>query len=120
MPDSLKPQRDEHGHRYWTPELIAQIKTWIEENHFHPGRGIDYSPTPDQLQRHMEKIRSAAGERSNMAHDEIALRHMVSEALNMGIAPEKIIESLPSVAAKLDHLGLGEAARIAGDVIDSR
>lgn len=58
MPKYLWPKRDHLGHRYWTLELIELIRVWMEKNHFYPGRGLDYDPTPEQLQSHIAKIRS--------------------------------------------------------------
>ena len=123
MPARLRPKRDAHGHRYWTPELIEQIKEWIEKNHFHPGRGIDYHPTPEQLRRHVDKIRAAAHARSNEFSDEAEmLRIIARDALNnRGLTPDQLVENLPQVHDQLVAGGyemtLADATRIVSEVI---
>ncbi len=123
MPPNLRPERDANGHRYWTPELIEKIKEWIEENHFHPGRGIDYHPTKEQLRRHVEKIRAASHARSNEFSDEAEmLRAIARDALDSrGLTSEQLITALPQVHDQLVAGGyvmsLADATRIVSEVI---
>lgn len=118
MPAKLRPKRDALGHRYWTPQLIEQIKEWIVKNHFHPGRGIDYDPSPEQLAAHIKKIRSSSSSRAgrNGKHD--ALKSQVSEAINdLGVDPSKVLAGLPTVAAQ-HGVPLEEALRLVAEVVD--
>lgn len=117
MPARLRPKRDSLGHRYWTPELIEQIKKWIEDNHFHPGRGIDYHPTQKQLKAHIDKIRNASGRpHFNGKHD--ALREQIQQAVTeLKVPPDKIISTLPKVA-KAAGVELSDALSIAAEVIE--
>lgn len=116
MPARLRPKRDEHGHRYWTPELIEAIKKWIDDNHFHPGRGIAYHPTQKQLKAHIDKIRASSG-RSHFNGKQAALKEQIAEAIQvLGVEPDKIIAGLPKVA-KDAGVDLGDALSIAAEVI---
>lgn len=129
MPKSLRPKRDALGHRYWTPELIEQIKEWMAENEFHPGRGIDYHPTPQQLEQHIGKIRRASRQRAaNTSVDQrlepglAILRGYIEEAINeMGVTPEQVVAALPSVIEQFKAQGhdvnIEDALRIVTDVI---
>ena len=123
MPSHLRPERDANGHRYWTPELIDGIKKWIKDNHFHPGRGIDYHPTEEQLRRHVDKIRAAAHARSNEFSDEAEmLRQIARDALNnRGLTSEQLVAELPRVYDHLAEQGyemtLADATRIVSEVI---
>lgn len=119
MPKSLRPKRDSLGHRYWTPELIAKIKEWIVKNHFHPGRGIDYDPSPEQLAAHITKIRSSSHRADqNGAHGE--LRKVVEQAIiEMKLPTEQILSNLPSVAQQ-SSVSLEDAIIITADVLSSR
>lgn len=118
MPARLRPKRDEHGHRYWTPELIEQIKKWIADNHFHPGRGIAYNPTPEQLEAHINKIRAASKPHPHFNGKQGALKQQITEAIEiLGIAPDKIIAELPKVA-KTAGVDLSDALTIAAEVIE--
>lgn len=113
MPDELRPPRNDAGNRYWTPELIDEIKKWILENHFHPGRGISYDPSPERLQQHIQRIRKSNSTKTTTEAAPLAeLRQFISEAQ----APhETIAEQLPSVAAKMG-IPLADAMRVAGEV----
>lgn len=118
MPKSLRPKRDEHGHRYWTPELIEKIKEWIVKNHFHPGRGISYEPTPDQLASHLSKIRSTSTGRRNGKHE--ILREQLQQAfIEMSLPPKQILSNLPHAADEVD-VPLGEALIIAAEVVSAQ
>lgn len=113
MPKKLRPKRDDHGNRYWTPELIAEIKEWIVKNNFHPGRGIDYQPSPERLQQHIERIRHSSTKKNGSEPAPLAqLRQLISEAQ---ATPESIAEQLPSVAASMG-IPLADALRVAGEV----
>lgn len=115
MPKHLRPKRDEHGHRYWTPDLIEKIKEWILKNHFHPGRGISYDPTPEQLAGHLSKIRTIAGSRRNGKHE--TLRGQLEQAfVEMKLPPKQILSNLPH-AAEEAGLPLDEALTIAAEVV---
>lgn len=118
MPDDLRPYRDELGHRYWTPELIERIKAWIQENDFHPGRGIGYHPTPERLKQHIAKIRTTPRSGNVTSDEQLAgLRSMIEEAIfDLGTPPERIIEMLPTVV-KDYGIPLDQALRVAADVI---
>lgn len=116
MPANLKPKRDEHGNRYWTPSLIQQIKDWIVKTGFHPGRGIEYHPSPARLQQHIEKIRHAA--RSHGEDKQVeGLRTLVREAIvDLGISPDEIVASLPRVVSTMS-IPLDRALEVAAEVI---
>lgn len=121
MPEELRPERDEHGHRYWTPDLIHEIKNWIKDNNFHPGNGIAYHPSPERLQSHINKIRIAAGSSQN-GHTQ-PLRDLIDDAIkNHGVTPENIIKMLPDVVAKVNskdgvEITLKEALHVASQAI---
>lgn len=123
MPANLRPPRDHLGHRYWTPELIEQIRDWITANNFHPGSAISYEPSPERLAEHIGKIRHAAAQRNGHAGP---LRDLIVDALDrLQVPPEKIIEMLPGVVAGINQregieIHLDEALRTAGDVLASR
>lgn len=122
MPKRLRPKRDGNGNRYWTDELIAEIKTWIEANGFHPGRGIDYHPSPEQLASHIKRIRrSSAGKARNGHHhitpEEVELRDLTVEAIEqLQLDKAKILASLPQVIERFPGMKLDDAMRIVGDV----
>lgn len=40
LPQSLLPQRDDRGWRYWTPEQVEGIKQWIIDEDIRPGKGL--------------------------------------------------------------------------------
>lgn len=124
MPKELRPKRDELGHRYWTLELIEQIKLWIVENDFHPGNGIAYHPSPQRLQQHIGRIRVAAAHPSTNVNGHTgALRDMIVDALtNHNVTPENIIKMLPSVVERVNHdnnveITLDEALEVASQTI---
>lgn len=128
MPKRLRPKRDKFGNRYWTTELIQEIKDWIAKSGFHPGRGIAYSPTPEELERHINKMRASnkargkrrrRASRNGVGSDHAAtdgLRVMVSEALSQGIPHEEILAKLPSVAEK-QGVPLDEALLVVSQVV---
>lgn len=122
MPKRLRPKRDPNGNRYWTDELIAEIKEWISENGFHPGRGIDYHPSPEQLASHIKRIRrSSAGKKVN-GHQKNAefpeFRKIVIQAIeDMGLSQERIVTMLPKVIEGMESkITLEEALRVVSDV----
>lgn len=99
--------------------MIEEIKKWMAANHFHPGRGIAYNPTPERLQAHIDKIRHAAGARNNVDHRFDALREMITEALvELNVSEADIIKTLPDVAAQ-HGMDLEDALRVAWQVIGS-
>lgn len=124
MPRHLRPARDPNGHRYWTPELIAQIQEWMIENEFYPGRAI-YHPDKERLQKHIERIRNANKSQDEEAPDEQAdaLRKMVEEAVfELNVPPAEVISSLPRVVDQVNmaegvDVPLDEALRVVADIL---
>ncbi len=121
MPEHLRPERDVNGNRYWTEELIDEIKQWIAENGFHPGRGIDYHPSPEQLASHIQRIRrSTAGKpkgkrQLGLEHEEF--RAMVIQAINeLQLDQDRIIKMLPDAIKQYPTVSLKDALAIASDV----
>lgn len=121
MPASLRPKRDPSGDRYWTPGLIEEIRRWIEDNHFHPGSSLRYSPTPEQTRRHVERIREAARARRVNGHDPVGdLEAKVREAIyDLGRSPDDVVRALPLVAAGMG-VSLGDAVAVVAQVIAER
>lgn len=116
MPVELRPKRDEQNNRYWTPELIEQIKKWIVDNHFHPGRGISYEPTPERLQQHINRIRHSSRKNDKEPAPLAALREVIEHArTELKVPEDRIVAMLPEVAAK-EGIPLNEALRVASEV----
>lgn len=124
MPAHLRPPRDHLKHRYWTPELIEQIRDWIAANDFHPGSGIAYHPSAAQLAKHIGKIRRAAAERGQ-GHAE-PLRDLIEDAIdNLGIDPDDVVKMIPDVIRKINErdgvdIHLDDALRTASEVLAAR
>ncbi len=122
MPRNLRPPRDHNGHRYWTPELIAQIKEWMVENEFYPGRAI-YHPDKERLQKHIERIRQANQSKEAPVERNAALRKMVEEAVfELNVPPAEVISSLPRVVEQMNEakgvdVHLDEALRLVAEVV---
>lgn len=58
LPDELRGYRTERGWRFWTPEQIEGIKTWLDETRRFPGQGLGhYDPSPGRLDKHLERMR---------------------------------------------------------------
>lgn len=60
LPKALIPHREPTGRkwRYWTPEQIEGIKTWMEETDRRPGKGLPYyNPDADQVEAQLEAMR---------------------------------------------------------------
>lgn len=117
MPKKLRPKRDAQGNRYWTPELIEEIKQWIVDNHFHPGRGISYDPSPERLQQHINRIRKSSKKTTTEDPAPLAdFRYVVEHAMTeLHVTQEQIAEMIPKVAAERG-IPLADALRVAGEV----
>jgi hypothetical protein len=67
LPPELHPHRGERGWRYWTPDQVEGLKTWIKETDRRPGKGLPhYDPTEADLDKAiamMRKPRKQPGER---------------------------------------------------------
>ncbi len=40
LPENLLPYRDDRNWRYWTPEQVDGLKSWILEKDMRPGKGL--------------------------------------------------------------------------------
>jgi DNA-binding transcriptional MerR regulator len=112
MPKKLRPKRDDQGNRYWTPELIEEIKAWIIKNNFHPGRGISYAPTPERLQQHIDRIRRSSKKTTDEPAPLAELRELIATA---PVPQDQVAAQLPQVAAQMG-IPLADALRVAGEV----
>lgn len=118
MPVELRPSRDANGNRYWTKELIEQIKGWIAESGFHPGRGIDYHPDAQRLQQHIERIRHSSRRGTDDSTE--LLKALIEDALDtLGLTQEGIVAMIPQVISQYD-ISLQDALRVAADVFAQR
>ena len=69
LPEHLIPHRGERGWRYWTPDQIEGIKTWMIENDMRPGKGLPhYDPTEAELDKAIAKMRRP---RPSAAHSRV-------------------------------------------------
>lgn len=125
MPAALRPKRDARGHRYWTDDLIAKIKTWIAENDFHPGSGIDYHPDEQQVQKHLKNIRrSTRAKKISPPAEHPAVdvfQSAVQEAVRQhGVSYEEVVANLPKAIAMYPGLTLDAALRAVADLYRDR
>lgn len=59
LPDHLVPHRGDRGWRYWTPEQLEGIRSWIRETDRRPGKGLPhYNPTEAELEKAIESMRT--------------------------------------------------------------
>ena len=121
IPRHLYAFRDERNHRYWTPSLIAQIKEWIEQNDFYPGRSISYHPDQERRTEHIRRIRKSRQRNSNKDEDPDLgkklddLYDLVIEAIEKhDRSLDEIVEMMPAVA-KQRGIPLREAVETARD-----
>ena len=76
LPTDCRPQRNDRGWRYWTPEQADKIAAWMQAQDLRPGKGLKhYRPTPEQVSTHID------GQRMKRDPESVAARRASKEAL---------------------------------------
>jgi hypothetical protein len=71
LPLHLFPKRDSRGWRYWTPDQVDAIRTWMDKELIVPGSaGGKYRPDPEQVREMLAKLREPRPSRRKQQREE--------------------------------------------------
>lgn len=90
LPKAARPQRNDRGWRYWTPDQVPMILDWMKASDLRPGKGLaHYNPSREEVDAHIEGQRLP--------------RDPVSVALRKGLITEELAERVRAGELPLDE-----------------